>query len=523
MFYFIPSWYDRERPWYAPTVPWFRVFERMSFDDTIHQVKMFQQSDEPTCLIILNYQPQLRYFLHNQGLYGSQYWSFFDDIQNISRRTTQTISFKELNWPEGTDFLYTPFAVVARLKGRVLAHVHFAENGNLLSVDFQKEGQIEKQYCFDDRGFLSSILYFDDQGQPLYQDYLNEYGVWQIREHLSEDRRGIEVNILSDHLFHQQFYECWEDLLSERLQLLKKQRMTVERDTLIIACHKQHNVSLQTIFTAYKKVYSFFGKRYDVTATDALRDLAAHADLMVVDTQKEQEEIRHSLALSGISDPKLLQLSPFDARLRLGHSQMLKEQILYFYIDTISLEELKQALRIIFDKMARMLDLELQIVTFHHQYPLTELQMWIRNYVRENYEEELFFKAVEGKGENQLQEEEEFDLFRIQLDCFSNEHQIIEALDSARLVLDLGEEPDHYTQIASISAGVPQIQCISSDYVVHQKNGWILKEVEQLGEAIDFYCIGLTNWNQSLVYTVQKMAEYTSGTLLHQWKRLLEE
>ncbi|WP_277280736.1 accessory Sec system glycosyltransferase Asp1 [Streptococcus hyointestinalis] len=101
MFYFIPSWYNPSRQWYDDTPTWSRVYDKMEFDDTINQLKMFQQAQEKCALLVMSYRPQLRYFLHKQDLQATAYWSFFDDIQNISRTHTKKIDFKRLNWGGG--------------------------------------------------------------------------------------------------------------------------------------------------------------------------------------------------------------------------------------------------------------------------------------------------------------------------------------------------------------------------------------------------------------------------------------
>ena len=158
MFYFVPSWYDNHLKWSVYNPYWFRVYERMEFDDTVNHLKIFQQNKEETGILLLTYNPQLRYFLHRQGLFGIPYWSLFDDIQNIERYETQSIDYQTLDWPEGTDFVFTPFAVVA-LKDKIpFATIHFAENGNLLQIEYHKAGVLEKVYIFDDRGFLSSLI-----------------------------------------------------------------------------------------------------------------------------------------------------------------------------------------------------------------------------------------------------------------------------------------------------------------------------------------------------------------------------
>ena len=47
-------------------------------------------------LIVLNFSPYLRTFLH---------WSVFDEIQGVGHQTPQAIDYRDLSWPEGTEFI----------------------------------------------------------------------------------------------------------------------------------------------------------------------------------------------------------------------------------------------------------------------------------------------------------------------------------------------------------------------------------------------------------------------------------
>ena len=63
-------------------------------------------------------------------------------------------------------------------------------------------------------------------------------------------------------------------------------------------------------------------------------------------------------------------------------------------------------------------------------------------------------------GRNHLLEDAslfEKKLDRYKVRNFFNENDIIKELEQTRLIIDVSEEPDLYTQIAGISAGIPQI------------------------------------------------------------------
>ncbi|MDG4506608.1 accessory Sec system protein Asp1 [Streptococcus suis] len=520
MYYFIPSWYNGNRKWFVETPLWFRVFERMSFDDTINQIQMFQAAHEEAALILTCYHPQLRYYLHKQGLLDVNYWSFFDDIQNIQRKETKTIPFKELGWPEGTRFIYSPFMVLAYVDNEKIADIHFAENGNLHFVIFYEENKEARRYYFDDRGFLSSIQYSKD-GVPSYQDYLNEFGVWQVREHLTRKHSVIEINPSADQMFHKLTYDAWEELFKERVQLLKSEWMEPD-DFLVVASDLRHNDLIFNNFGEYRKVFSLFGDRFDVKNTEALKLVIEAASLVIIDTEAAEQQILAEIEQHQLPHRFINRVTPFDTRLRLGHSQTIKELIIYFLIDGIDQTRYRLALDEILGTMMENPLIELHLISYENGRKKEQVTEEVLQIINENYSLERFTDLVENESENLLEEDEEIELTAIQFKHFTNENQIIKELDTTRLVIDLSEKPHIYTQIASISAGLPQINMIKTEYVTHSENGWIVDEVSGISEAICYYFDGLSNWNNSLIYTVQKMGDYTSGKIIAHWKELLE-
>lgn len=521
MYYFIPSWYTSENSWMIDTPYWFRVSESMQFYDSNNQLKMFESAQEDAALILMAYQPQLRYFLHKQDLLHTAYWSFFDDIQNIHRKETQGISFKQLGWPKGISFIYTPFKVLARLGQEHYADIHFAENGNLLQIDFFEQGKESKRFFFDDRGFLSSITYLKE-GQVLYRDFLNEFGVWQVREYHFQGTLGLEINPYADKPFLKTNYASWDELLAERLAVFKSQYMTAD-DKLVVAMDTMHNQRVIANFADYLKIFSFFGDRFDFSDSLELRQVVQAARLLVVDSETTERLLVQGMTDQALPPRELVRLTPFDTRLRLGSSQTIKELIVYFIIDGLDHDSYLQALYRLLDMMELNPLIELHLVTYDRHRSISDLEKEVFSIIETDYTLERFTGVVENQGENNLAEDEEVGLEAIRFFSFTNENQVIQALDKARLVLDLSAKPHLYTQIASISAGVPQVNMVQTEYITHKENGWIASDLEDVCRAISYYFDGLTNWNRSLVYAVQKMGAYTSGELVAKWKELLED
>lgn len=92
-----------------------------------------------------------------------------------------------------------------------------------------------------------------------------------------------------------------------------------------------------------------------------------------------------------------------------------------------------------------------------------------------------------------------------------------------RLLVDLSLRPEILTQIAGISAGIPQINQVVTPYVLHQKNGLIIHNMTALSEALDYYLVGLSHWNEALVHSVQQIQKYNDGAIVKQWQAILKE
>ena len=165
MLYFIPAWY-KEKEWCEDEQSWRVKRAHSEFDDTVKQIQLFHRSGAYEYrIMLLSAAPNFRHFLHRQGVYRAPYWSCFDAIQEIRRRKVRVWSFHDLKWPEGIEFLYTPFAVVAMLGNEKYAQVDFGEDGNPIWVELYQGGVVCRRNLYDDRGFIASTILYEG-GQP---------------------------------------------------------------------------------------------------------------------------------------------------------------------------------------------------------------------------------------------------------------------------------------------------------------------------------------------------------------------
>lgn len=182
MLYFIPAWY-KQNMWCENEQQWYMRRLKSEFDETIKQITLFHRNvDRPYRILVLGYSPNFRHFLHRQGMYRSKYWSCFDAIAQVRRKKVAVLSYHDIKWPKGLEFVYSPFSIIA-LQGDVkYAQVEFGEDGNPISIDMFEDGKICRRNYYDDRGFVSSTVIYEN-GIEQYQDFLMENGIWKIREY----------------------------------------------------------------------------------------------------------------------------------------------------------------------------------------------------------------------------------------------------------------------------------------------------------------------------------------------------
>ena len=110
-------------------------------------------------------------FLHRHGVLETDAYSVFDDMQDFSVEHSQVLNLKDIEWDNECEFIYSPFAILVQKKGRPYAQVEHGVEGFISDIQyFNREGQRSERFIMDDRGLVSSVIYFKDN-MPYYQDY----------------------------------------------------------------------------------------------------------------------------------------------------------------------------------------------------------------------------------------------------------------------------------------------------------------------------------------------------------------
>lgn len=226
MIYFIPAWYQKDS-WRENEQSWHIRRMHSEFDDTVKQIQLFHRSKAyPFRIMLLGYSPNFRHFLHRQSIYHARYWSCFDAIQEVRREKARLLSFHNLNWPEGIEFVYTPFVIVALQKKEKYAQIEFGEDGNPIRVDLYKGTKVSRSNVYDDRGFLSASTVYEN-GEAVYQDYLMENGMRKMRHFFPTVMWRLMENAL---------IICWIIMEKSRSEHFQRQFMRVWKRSFLKCC-----------------------------------------------------------------------------------------------------------------------------------------------------------------------------------------------------------------------------------------------------------------------------------------------
>jgi len=490
MIHFVSAWYNPDRPWYSTDDVWFRSVARSQPDDTVTQLRVFQQGSEDAGLVILNYAPSLRRFLHSRNIFEVPYWSFFDEIQGLEDDYTRPIDFLELEWPEDVAFFYNPFIVTVMQGGEVYARVYLAREGTLQSIRYYGNGMPTLERIFDDRGFLSSVLMHDEGGRPMTHYYLSRSGDVIVSEDVPTGRIDIVQN--PEDRFTSQSYDSWEELIAEFLRGRLEERRG-QHDTVVLALSDQHN----------DLVASTLGDETLVIAR-SVTGAAAPPSALLRRAGAVFSSVGHARAEDGAdaveewAELPTLSIYPLERRPAFGGSANEAGVYISLFVDNLTMEELDYAIAMIAGQLVENDHTRLLICTFRSQ-DLDHLQAVKRVIAGYQHLDLSFLSDDDPAGLSIDLGAVEAPEEKIQLIHVDREADLIRTLGRSRVLIDLGSSVSPRLAVEAVNLGVPQINRVRHALVTHPINGYVIADDSELPTAVDYFLAGLEHWNQSLV------------------------
>lgn len=528
MLHFIPAWY-KQNQWQENEQYWHARRMKTEFDDTVKHIQLFHRNETyPFQIMLLSFAPNFRHFLHRQGVFHAPYWSCFDAIQEIRRKKVSMFSVHNLTWPEHIEFIYTPFAMIALLNGKKYAQAEFAEDGNLIQVDIYNEEVLSRRNVYDDRGFVSSSIVYEE-GQPLYQDYLTDKGIWKIREYAKDAH--VEINPKSNtyllqfegkeyvRTFLKTSYEKMEQVIAEVLtsyiELLDK------NDMFCIAMHELHMPLLRKTLLGRKMILSFFENRYNLEEHSEEMDMIKSADYVITDSQENYKKVQKEI----VDGTKyIISLTPFDTRVDFGISQQLNVQKILVPVDGMEEKRFAELVQHLGEYISTNENARIHLFTRLADYDRgSRLLEKVRECLRNAGMEECWAAEEERKSraENYLVDEDAIPV-RFFVEQCVDELAVSKCMREQRLIVDLRRKTEVYLRVMGISVGIPQIVYRETEFVEDYKNGRVLTDISELPGVMAFYLESLTNWNEAMVSSYEIGKKYTTDVLIEKWKEVID-
>lgn len=528
MLYFIPAWY-KEKEWCENEQSWRVSRTRSEFDDTVKQIQLFHRSGVYDYqIMLLGFSPNFRHFLHRQGIYRAPYWSCFDAIQEVERKRVRVLSFHDLNWPEGIEFLYTPFVVIAMLGKEKYAQIDFGEDGNPIWIELYRNGSIYRRNLYDDRGFISSTILYEE-GTPLLQDYLMENGMWKLRRYYQDGH--VEINekypmFLLEYdgvghriRFSRNKYDTLEEIICEVASAFLE--LTGFSDIYCVAMHNLHAGLLSRILRRKKKILSFFQDRYQITEQPEELRMIQKADYVVVDSDESAKRI---CRMFHVSTRRIAAIPPYDTRTEEGISLQVGVQKLMLAVDGLDSELFGDVIRILGQYLQQKEGVQVSLFTRDSGYNRKQklLEQVRAELVKVGMSEGAAAEeSAEMVAENDLEMEDKVPVLFVPEQCV-DELSVSKCMREQWLLIDLREIPELYLQIKAVSFGIPQIVRRKTEFLVEDGNGIILKKIEGLPEALDYYLNGLEHRNEARIFSYEISREYTTERLLAMWGEVMD-
>ncbi|MCM1231917.1 MAG: accessory Sec system protein Asp1 [Ruminococcus flavefaciens] len=528
MLYFIPAWY-KNNEWCENEQSW-RVRRMQSeFDDTVKQIQLFHRSGVYDYqIMLLSFAPNFRHFLHRQGIYRAPYWSCFDAIQEVERKKVRVLSFHDLSWPDGIEFLYSPFVVIAMLGKKKYAQIDFGEDGNPIWIEMYRDDKICRRNLYDDRGFVScTILY--EEGVPVYQEYLTENGIWKLRCYNKDGH--VEINEkCPDYLlecegsksrkqFSRRTYNTLEQVMYEVLTAFLE--LTSYSDIFCVAMHNLHAGLLARALQHEKKILSFFQDRYQISDREGEAAMIRYADYVVVDSQENAGKVRRTFQMP---PGHMMAIPPYDTRVEEGTGLQSGVQKLLLAVDDLDQDSLGKIVRILARYLSKKKGVQVCLFTRDAAYNRKQklLEMTRAELAKGGLPEEYAADAPgENVAENDLELGEKIPVLFVPEQCM-DELSVSKCMREQWLLIDLREVPEQYLQIKAVSFGIPQIVRKGTEFIVDDGNGIILDHLKQLPRALEYYLNGLEHWNEARIFSYEVSRRYTTERLLDMWGEVMD-
>jgi accessory secretory protein Asp1 len=90
------------------------------------------------------------------------------------------------------------------------------------------------------------------------------------------------------------------------------------------------------------------------------------------------------------------------------------------------------------------------------------------------------------------------------------------------MLIDLADKPDMFLGMTSLSLGIPQLLTQETRFVRPDRNGQIIKNLNEIGTWLDYYLTDLSHLNEAKIESYKLGNTYSAERLKEMWVKVIE-
>ncbi|KRL55744.1 hypothetical protein FC70_GL001350 [Paucilactobacillus oligofermentans DSM 15707 = LMG 22743] len=490
-------------------------------------------------MLVVQSTPNLRHHLQNAGLIGIPSWNAFDWIQNIQVDESVPYGVEDLVFPKNALPSYRGDAVRYYLDGKLFATVNLRGEGYVWNVEYPVYDGEKLVEQYDDRGFLSTRIWYAEDETVHRQEWYNFNGDLVMQQ---EPDSTVLISIrLQEQLGHANFANLTQVIAQVTNTYLKEQGI----DTVVGELTNDLAALREKLDQVKKGIFLM----NQMAVTSAKLKLVQPNDLLIVPTEVDHERFDRYLdsdkSISNLNQ-QLLTIPTQTTQLNLGISNEIPLMEINWLTADAPVSFVDKAYSKIMPILARDEDKSLH-VSVQDDGEAERLQSILEAWITSEFGVDLnsqefsdlkkYLLAKEKERvtvdmEKKMEQRKKLPSWQPMVNAYMMLKRVVheetpslsgmeQQLQRARVFIDSSVKPITAYQILAVSAAIPQINRAQSDYLVNGKNGKVVADESQMVNAISNYLDVLSNWNKVVVFDAQLIETNSEDEIFSHWQEVL--
>lgn len=433
------------------------------------------------------------------------------------------------------------------------------------NVLLTKDGVVKGEIYFNDFGYVAEVHYFSDLGKEVH--FYSEKGYVYCKQTFDHMHKQVKrqmfdefgklvftevpncIVIADAYLKHfkQKNYVNYKEVC---IELLNKtlDNFNPKVDKIIIDASSTWITKIMANFSYMENMILMFPhdvKKVKLKINES-QTLVERSKKIITDNTTFGKEILNKNYCQNITQ-KVNCIPFYPTNLMLGKSNTYAEQYVYWHINhldqktiTILTSFLEMKLKmgdlciVIESQVEADKDILIKIVTaFVNQNFNIEIgtpeYVLVKQYYEAKKKKELTpalreaFQTAKKNSQNFHQNIAAY-LFStgFEFRCNSDYQQLEIDLQKIRVYVDNCEQSNFFRHSLAVSAGIPLLSNQLSPYLVDKKNGFLIRDNEQMFKTVENYLVNTDMWNQNLVESIEVIEKFGEAELMIKWQAELK-